>query len=59
MLRKFFLSLLIAGSTGAALLVLVLAARAGRLDSAVLFTLLPLVMLASLALKALRSEPRQ
>jgi hypothetical protein len=59
MLRKFLLVTLLAGSVGVTLLVIVLAARAGRLDGAVAGSLLPLALLASLALRALGAKPRE
>ncbi|MDQ2088454.1 hypothetical protein [Marimonas arenosa] len=56
MLRYLTLLSLVIAAAGATIWVVVLAARAGQLNGATLGTLLPLVLLASLALRALRRD---
>ena len=58
MLRHIILLSLVIGAAGLTIWVVVLAARADQLNGTTLSTLLPLVLLASLALRALRRTPR-
>lgn len=54
--RRAFMALLLAGSVGLAGWILFLAARSGHLSGQVFFTLLPFLMLAGIAWRALRGE---
>ncbi|MDU8926820.1 hypothetical protein RXV86_05450 [Alisedimentitalea sp. MJ-SS2] len=58
MLRFVMLLSLVIAAAGLTIWVVVLAARADQLNGATLSALLPLVLLASLALRALRRDPR-
>ena len=59
MLRLIMLFALVILAAGATIWVAVLAAETGHFDSATLMSLMPLVMLAAIAVRALRSGPRR
>ena len=59
MLRLITLLALVILAAGATIWIAVLAAETGHFDSATLMTMMPLVMLAAIAVRALRSGPRR